>query len=244
MRAVASSLKTSPVPPAGPTLQRLPPLALRYPDCSGGTSGSVALVVAPATVVVVAPPAVVVVEASLGTVVEAGELEVGVEAVVVVVLSVLVRLEGPPAAVVVGATVVGAPVVAASAIVVVLAPATVVVVVVVSGFLLGSEVTHGRLNWSSVRTGRRYTCPVTLTNSSACAWFLTPGRLTTTASPWRRISGSATPRLSTRSRIRSTARSRLDVLKSPTGFWVMEMPPCRSRPSDGESPLATVRINP
>jgi hypothetical protein len=37
--------------------------------------------------------------------------------------------------------------------------------------------------------------------------------------------------LSARSRIRSTARSRLDVLNAPTGCWVMEIPPCRSRPA-------------
>ena len=56
-------------------------------------------------------------------------------------------------------------------------------------------------------TGRRYTWPVTWTSSIASCWLSTPGRLTTIASPWRRISGSETPRLSTRSRIRSTARS-------------------------------------
>src|SRR3954454_12656272 len=139
MRAVASSLKTSPVPPAGPTLHRLPPRAVRKPDCSGGTSGRVEFVVLPATVVVVSP---------LGTVVETGD--VPVEGVVVVVLSVLVRRDGPPAAVVVVAPVVaeaGAtdPVAAA----VVDDPAIVVVVELDAGFLLGSEVTQGMLNWSS-----------------------------------------------------------------------------------------------
>src|SRR4051812_50222399 len=87
MRAVASSLNTSPVPPAGPTLHRLPPRALRKPVCSGGTSGRVEFVVLPATVVVVSP---------VGTVVETGD--VPVEGVVVVVLPVLVRRDGPPAA--------------------------------------------------------------------------------------------------------------------------------------------------
>ena len=57
-------------------------------------------------------------------------------------------------------------------------------------------------------TGRRYTWPVTWTRRSAVSWSLTPGRLTTIASPWRTISGSATPSESTRARIWSTARSR------------------------------------
>ena len=64
-------------------------------------------------------------------------------------------------------------------------------------------------------------------------------------SPWRRISGSATPRLSTRSRIFSTARSRLSSLYSVPGLgcWVTEMPPCRSRPSAGLLSVMMVSSN-
>ena len=43
-----------------------------------------------------------------------------------------------------------------------------VVVSGVAGWSLGSLVTHGKLNSSSVSTGRRYTWPVTFTSSSAC----------------------------------------------------------------------------
>ncbi len=136
MRAVASSLNTSPVPPAGPTLQTLPPRALMKPEESGGTFGRV-LVVSPATVVVGAPPATVVVGAPEATVVVGAEAATGVGGVVVVVVfAVLVRREGPPAAVVVVTPVV----------VVVAPPAVVVVVAVVAGCLLGSDVTHGMLN--------------------------------------------------------------------------------------------------
>ena len=57
--------------------------------------------------------------------------------------------------------------------------------------------------------------------------------------------GSATPRLSTRSRIFSTARSRLASLKAvpALGSWVTEIPPCRSRPSAGLVPVTRVPIS-
>ena len=176
---------------------------------------------------------------------------VDVAAAVVVVLVLLGNRDGPPAAVVVGAllpltAVVGVVDVlpTTAPLVEVVAPGLVVVVLLEGFCFVGSEVTQGSPNWSSFNTGRRYTWPVTLTSSSACCWFFTPGRLTMIASPCRRISGSATPRLSTRARMRSTARSRLDELKAPTGCWVMEMPPCRSRPNAGLLPAATVAIKP
>jgi len=57
-------------------------------------------------------------------------------------------------------------------------------------------------------TGRIRTSPVRPTMSSARFWSFTPGRLMTTVSPWRMISGSATPIESTRWRMISTATVR------------------------------------
>ena len=54
------------------------------------------------------------------------------------------------------------------------------------------------------------------------------------SSPWRVISGSATPRLSTRLRMMSTATSSgVGACTCPTGARTTEMPPWRSRPSTG-----------
>ena len=77
--------------------------------------------------------------------------------------------------------------------------------------------------------------------SSARCWSFTPGRFTTTVSPWRMISGSATPIASTRERMISTATSSATASYSPSGCNVIDAPPCKSRPSDGASPLATVK---
>ena len=238
IRAVASSWNTSPVPPAGPTLQTLPPRAADEAGSdSAGTSGSV-LAVSPATVVVVAPDGAVVVDAPAATVVVGARCGARSSPAPWCWCSPCsVRRDGPPAAVVVGGR---------------------------RGRGRRRRPTVVVVSWSSsprllvgVRRDARdvelivdqHRPQVHLAGdldelARPAAWFFTPGRLTTMASPWRRISGSATPRLSTRSRIRSTARSRLAVLKSPTGCWVIEMPPCRSRPSDGLLPATSVANSP
>ena len=96
---------------------------------------------------------------------------------------------------------------------------------------LVSVVVGGRLHCS---TGRRYTWPVTWTRSSASCWSFTPGRLTTIASPWRRISGSATPRLSTRSRMLLDGEVEAGrVVVADRAARVTEIPPWRSSPSAG-----------
>ena len=60
-------------------------------------------------------------------------------------------------------------------------------------------------------------------------------------SPWRLMSGSATPSESTRLRMMSTAWS-IDALLTffPTGWSTTETPPCRSRPSTGSLPEISV----
>ena len=66
----------------------------------------------------------------------------------------------------------------------------------------GSSSEHGG---SSCRTGRKRSSAVWPTSSSARSWSFTPGSWTRTVSPCRVMSGSATPRASTRFRMISTA---------------------------------------
>src|SRR5205814_1180548 len=66
-------------------------------------------------------------------------------------------------------------------------------------------------------TGRNRISAVWPTSRSAAARSFTPGRSTTMSVPWREISGSATPRASTRLRITSTATSSAPALCTPTG---------------------------
>ena len=222
----------SPEPPAGPTRHWLPSSwrSTDWPSCDvavwRSVVGSVVLV-APGVVVVVSPGTVEPVAAVVGVVVTAGA-DVDGEAVVVApvvgVVGVCVgwyvsramterpkpagaTLEVVAAAAVVvvaPATVVGvAPatvVEVALAPVVVVAPATVVVVapgvvVVVVAFGSGAAV--------HPMTGRKVTMPATSTASSAWRWSFTPGRSTTMLEPSTRTSGSAMPRFSSSSRIRS-----------------------------------------
>ena len=82
-------------------------------------------------------------------------------------------------------------------------------------------------------TGRNDTMPATSTASSASRWSFTPGRSTTMFSPSTRTSGSAMPRFSSSSRIRSRITSRSSRDAPPSGARITEMPPCRSRPSTG-----------
>src|SRR5437879_1792083 len=68
----------------------------------------------------------------------------------------------------------------------------------------------------------------------------TPGSWTMIELPWRPMSGSATPRASTRARM-----IEIDVLSTPlstffSGWRTTERPPCRSRPRSGELPAASV----
>ena len=107
------------------------------------------------------------------------------------------------------------------------APATVVVVAVGSGAR------------PHANTGRKVTMPATSTASSASCWSFTPGRSTTMLPPSTRTSGSAMPRFSSSSRIRSrmTMRSASDA-SPPSGRRMTETPPCRSSPRTGWLPRA------
>src|SRR5262249_13897771 len=72
------------------------------------------------------------------------------------------------------------------------------------------------------RTGRNRSSAVRPTSCSAFVRSFTPGRSTTMSLPWRLISGSATPRLSTQLRMMSTATSRELDLNVPTGDRITE----------------------
>ena len=65
--------------------------------------------------------------------------------------------------------------------------------------------------------GRSVTMPATSTASSASRWSLTPGRSTTRCEPSTRTSGSAMPRFSSSSRIRSRMTSRSSLLAPSVG---------------------------
>ena len=94
-------------------------------------------------------------------------------------------------------------VVVVGAVVVVEAPGAPVVVVVVGVFSGGMP---------AISTGRKRNSAVWPTRFSALQRSFTPGRSTTMSLPWREISGSATPRLSTRLRMTSTATSTASAL--------------------------------
>ena len=112
-------------------------------------------------------------------------------------------------------------------------PGVVVVVLDAAGFFAsgGNAASTGRKRSSAVRPTRRRALPRSFT----------PGRSTTMLSPWRLISGSATPSASTRLRMMSTAWSIESLLTFfPTGWSTTEMPPCRSRPRIGSLPEISV----
>src|SRR5918997_5906811 len=98
--------------------------------------------------------------------------------------------------------------------------------------------------WPCCSTGRKRSSAVCPTSSSARSRFFAPGSCTTMASPWRVISGSATPRASTRSRMMLRAWSSCSPDASPVGASTTDTPPCRSRPSSGLFPEATVAASP
>src|SRR5918996_582408 len=88
-------------------------------------------------------------------------------------------------------------------------------------------------------TRRNCSCAVRPITSSARSWSVTPGNCTWIVSPCRAMSGSATPRASTRSRITSTVWSSFASSTSPwpgAGMRMVLTPPCRSRPSWGCQP--------
>ena len=86
---------------------------------------------------------------------------------------------------------------------------------------------------SSASTVRKRNSPVRPTMRAASWRFLTPGRSTVIVRSWRLISGSATPRLLTRSSMMSRATSSAPGFTFPTASYVIEMPPWRSSPRTG-----------
>src|SRR5918997_884090 len=194
--------------------------------CSAAGSGTV--VVAPAGAVVVV----------------AGAVVVGVGCCTAAALSPSTRPTAP-SEVSVGAA--GAVVVVASA----SAPSSpgAAVVVVVPCPTASSAVAWASANtsagtWPCCSTGRKRSSAVCPTNSSARSRFLAPGSCTTMASPWRVISGSATPRASTRSRMMLSAWSSCSPEASPVGARTTDTPPWRSRPSSGLFPETSVAASP
>ncbi len=107
--------------------------------------------------------------------------------------------------------------VAGGAVVVVVAPGAVVGAVVEVVAALACAASDAR---PAAITGRNRSSAVWPTRRSALARSFTPGRSTTMSVPWREISGSATPRPSTRVRMMSTATS-------------SEPPTCTCRPARG-----------
>ena len=86
---------------------------------------------------------------------------------------------------------------------------------------------------AGVSTGRNRSSAVLPTSAIALSRSFTPGRSMTMSLPWREISGSRVPKLSTRLRMMSMATSRVSDLYLPTGDSTTDMPPWRSRPSTG-----------
>src|SRR5207248_5492284 len=111
-------------------------------------------------------------------------------------------------------------------VVVVVAPGVVVVVVAAAFAWAASDGT-------CESTGRNLSSAVWPTSFTALARSFTPGRSITTSLPWREISGSMVPKLSTRLRMMSIATSREAGLYLPTGDMTTDTPPWRSRPSTG-----------
>ena len=99
-------------------------------------------------------------------------------------------------------------------------------------------------NWACCSTGRNRSSAVWPTRARARSRFFTPGSWTTMASPWRVMSGSATPRASTRSRMMVSAWSSCSSDASPVGASTTDTPPWRSRPSSGLLPATRVAIRP
>jgi hypothetical protein len=79
-------------------------------------------------------------------------------------------------------------------------------------------------------TGRKRSWAVRPTSCSACSWFFTPGSSMTMFLPCWVISGSATPRASTRLRMISIDVLRSLLLAFVFGDSTTDAPPCRSRP--------------
>ena len=241
--AALPRLKTSPVPPGGPT-RHCPPSRTGSTSVSGCTGGTV--VPAPAMVVVVAPGTVVVVAPGAAVVDAAVVVGGAVLAVVAVVGGAAARAEPAnpdgvasgtalvPGAVLAGAAVVGD---AADPTVVLpgAVPATVLPGAVPLGVVVDAPGSAAAKHWY---TGRSVTMPATSTASRASSWSRTPGRSTMMLGPSTRTSGSAMPRRSSSSRIRSRMTSRSSSVAPSLGARVTDKPPCRSRPRAGVLPKA------
>ncbi len=93
---------------------------------------------------------------------------------------------------------------------------------------------------TSASTGRKRSSAVLPTTRRALSRSFTPGRSTTIWLPSRFTSVSATPRPLTRLRMMSTALSSTALPWDLTGSSRTSMPPCRSSPSTGRDPPATV----
>ena len=89
-------------------------------------------------------------------------------------------------------------------------------------------------------TGRKRSSAVVPTRARARSWSSTPGSETITPVPVREISGSATPRPSTRSRMIETAWSSISSVAGSVAASRTDTPPCRSRPSRGSLRHTTV----
>src|SRR3954470_8565364 len=89
-------------------------------------------------------------------------------------------------------------------------------------------------------TGRNSSWAVRPTSWRACSWFFTPGSWMTMLLPCWVISGSATPRASTRLRMISIAVFRSLLLALVLGESTTDAPPWRSRPRWGVFPETIV----
>src|SRR5215471_5177209 len=93
-------------------------------------------------------------------------------------------------------------------------------------------------------TGRNRSSAVWPTSSSARSWFWTPGSWTTMSWPCLVMSGSATPRASTRLRMMFSDWSSWPPVAFLVGDSTTDTPPWRSRPSWGLLPTISVRARP
>jgi hypothetical protein len=88
----------------------------------------------------------------------------------------------------------------------------------------------------STRMGRKRSSAVDPTSAMARSRSFTPGICTKMLSPWREISGSATPSESMRLRMICIAWLRVSELVGVVGLSTTDTPPLRSRPSWGRCP--------
>ena len=140
-----------------------------------------------------------------------------------------------------GSSPVGLDAAAVVVVVVAVSPSTGATVVVAAGstvvVVAGSVTTLGS---SAASTGRNWSSAVWPTRAMARSLSFTPGIWMRMLSPWRVISGSATPRASTRWRMMAMASLMVSLSVSPLGWSTTDTPPWRSRPSSGLLPAAKV----